>query len=77
MEFKGIEKEQELGNLNEFEYRKYVDFHRETMEIPAFQIEGRTFVGNRSFLIRKYVKQNPSDKFIVWLINQGITEIKK
>ena len=64
MDFKGIDREEKLGNISMAEYTKYIELHRQTSEIPSFRVDDRYFVGNRGYWIRKYVKQNPSDKFI-------------
>ena len=36
-------------------------------EIPCFEYEGIIFHGNITAVAKRYVKENPSDKFFIWV----------
>lgn len=51
----------------EEEYKKIMELMKETKDEQAFSYSGIVFLGNRVEAIKKYVKDNPSDKFLIWL----------
>lgn len=46
---------------------KVIALINECKEVPVFKIDGFYFKGSMSNAVEKYVDQNPSKKFIIWL----------
>lgn len=51
------------------EHVRLVDLIHMCKKINCFEVEGYRFVGELVYAVKTYIKQNPSDKFIVWLQN--------
>lgn len=44
------------------------DLLKITKPAKSFSVYGTVFLGSRVYAVEQYVKQNPSDKFYIWLL---------
>lgn len=61
-----------MSGFSESEYEEIRNLLRICEPEDFFSIEGEIFKGERVDLIKKYVKENPSKAFRIWLIDQGL-----
>ena len=59
----------------EFTHSEYLKIAQLTMaceKVGCFSLDGSIFIGNMVDLVKKYVIENPSKKFRIWLIDLGL-----
>lgn len=53
--------------MADFDYNKALELSAMCHNIQCFECEGRIFKGYEVDVIKRYMKENPSKKFYIWL----------
>ena len=61
-----------MKNLTEFQYGEILRLLKSTEDADCFRFEDMLIAGEKVTIIKRYVRENPSDKFIVWADKNGL-----